>query len=153
MISYEEILIYMYQQLITGLIDLSNRYLIIDEYQDCIMMQQKIVTYLLKSKKIRGLYLIGDINQSIFDYDNTISSWLDTLINIKIGSKKSNLLDVLKLESDTNETYDKIQLMNLSVNYRSTREIVKLANSLTKNDQMESNYTYDKEKYRQQQLK
>lgn len=148
MISYEEILIYMYQQLINGLIDLSNRYLIIDEYQDCIMMQQKIVTYLLKTKKIRGLYLIGDINQSIFDYDNTISSWLDTLINIKIGSKKSNLLDVLKLDSDTNKTYDKVELMKLSVNYRTTREIIKLANSLTKNDQMESNYTYDKEKYR-----
>lgn len=148
MISYEEILIYMYQHLINGLIDLSNRYLIIDEYQDCIMMQQKIVTYLLKSKKIKGLYLIGDINQSIFDYDNTITSWLDTLINIKIGSKKNNLLDVLKLELDKDETYDKMQLMNLSVNYRSTREIVKLANGLTKNDKMVSNYTYDKEKYK-----
>lgn len=148
MISYEEILIYMYQHLINGLIDISNRYLIIDEYQDCIMMQQKIVTYLLKSKKIRGLYLIGDINQSIFDYDNTITSWLDTLINIKIGSKKGNLLDVLKLKLDTDETYDKIQLMNLSVNYRSTREIVKLGNSLIKENKMESNYTYDKEKYK-----
>lgn len=146
MISYEEILIYMYQHLINDLIDLNDRYLIIDEYQDCITMQQKIVTYLLKSKKIRGLYLIGDINQSIFDYDNTISSWLDTLIKINIGSKKGNLLDVLDL--DTNETYNKMELMNLSINYRSTREIVNLGNSIIKNNQIESNYTYNKEKYK-----
>lgn len=147
MISYEEILIYMYQHLINGLIDLSNRYLIIDEYQDCIMMQQKIVTYLLKSKKIKGLYLIGDINQSIFDYDNTINSWLDTLVNIKIGSKKGNLLDILDMDSD-NGSYNKMELMNLSTNYRSTREIVKLGNSIIKDNQMESSYTYDKERYK-----
>mgnify|MGYP003351146511 CR=1 FL=1 len=82
----EEILVYAYENIINNSINLSNKYLIIDEYQDLTSMQQKIILHLLEYKKIEGLYLIGDIDQTIFSFFQEKINWN----NINIGSKKDN---------------------------------------------------------------
>jgi hypothetical protein len=192
--SPEEILVYTYEHLLNNNINLNSKYIIIDEYQDCSSMQQKILNHLLKKGELKGLYLIGDRNQSIYSFNNseTIEQWTKQLINIniplnsiqaqlrekdktinKLISSKSKdfeqsrklmlswkklgiIVDLdttsdLELEknnikqNDLTTNYTKFSTFNLTTNYRSTIEIVNLANCFKPiEDKMTSVYTFSK---------
>jgi superfamily I DNA/RNA helicase len=92
--SPEEILVYAYENIINNNIDLSSKYLIIDEYQDLSPMQQKIIYHLLSFGKIKGVFLIGDYNQSIYNFlanqrlDQAYQGLLETDIPMKILAHK-----------------------------------------------------------------
>ena len=84
--SHEEILVYTYEHLLSNNINLNGKYFIIDEYQDCSLMQQKILNYLLEKGKVKGMFLIGDKNQTIYSFYNgqSFDSWSKYLLNIDI---------------------------------------------------------------------
>ena len=175
--SHEEILVYAYENIVKNNINISDKYLIIDEYQDCTQMQQKIIIHLLHYKKIKGLFLIGDRNQSIYTFYNnqTIDQFYDKLLNINIGDsfyakeietstetklKKLGIIKTNPLDANINEdpspdpntNSDPVKLIlnhfetfDLRTNYRSTIEIVNLANCFVKPEEhMTSIYTYNK---------
>ncbi len=170
--SHEEILVHTYELIQSNVINLSSKYLIIDEYQDLNIMSQKIINHLLSNGKIRGLFLIGDQNQSIYTYYNNsdISEWLDKLNKIKISQfssgtrprltsdfesklNKLNIQIVKPAAEGTSavlpsaETNPHFEFNRLSTNYRSTMDIINLANCfLNEPDQMISAYTYNKYK-------
>jgi len=164
--TQEEILVYTYENIINGNINLSNKYFLIDEYQDLTQMQQKIIYYLLEYNKIKGVFLIGDNNQSIYEFYNGqhINIWVDKILNLNIGSyvnkietneMKLKKLGIIIENNETNEEkinkneqiINKFITLNLTKNYRSTTEIINLANCFLKEeDKMISNYTYNKSK-------
>jgi DNA helicase-2/ATP-dependent DNA helicase PcrA len=210
--SPEEILVYTYENIVNNNIDISSKYIIIDEYQDLSPMQQKIIYHLLAYGKIKGVYLIGDYNQSIYTYYNnqSINLWIEKINNLSIGSlkkptnheitntkellfKKLGIIDQTELTNSTNLTTDqtkpkidqtkpkidqtkpkidqtkpkidqtkpKIDLttdqtnsttdsfitLKLNQNFRSTKDIINLANCfIDETDKMISIYTYTKYK-------
>ena len=190
--SHEEILVYAYENILNNNINISSKYFIIDEYQDLSPMQQKIIYHLLAYGKIKGLFLIGDKNQSIYTYYNnqTIESWLDKVKNLSIGSLKKttksettdakellfqklgiSILDSnISIETIDNNIFTKSEQpiteqpiteqpiteqlttdsfidLSLTQNFRSTKDIINLANCfISEEDSMSSIYTYDKYK-------
>jgi DNA helicase-2/ATP-dependent DNA helicase PcrA len=141
--SSEEILVYAYENIVNNNIDISSKYLLIDEYQDLTPMQRKIIFHLISYKKIKGVYLFGDINQTIYSFYNniTINDWITKLMNINIGELNDPVkVNELKLKKigciiSPDQTIQKQEQMvdhfkkfTLHENYRSTNEIIKLAN-------------------------
>ena len=86
------------------------QYILIDEYQDTNEVQYKMVKKL--AEKYRNLFVVGDINQSIYDF-----RW-------------SNYRNILNFEKD----YPEAKSITLNQNYRSTNIILNAANSVIKNN-------------------
>ncbi len=87
------------------------RYILIDEYQDTNEVQYKLVKLL--ASKYRNLFVVGDVNQSIY------------------GFRWSNYKNILNFEKD----YPDSTCITLNQNYRSTNNILNAANSVIKNNQ------------------
>ena len=86
------------------------RYILIDEYQDTNEIQYKLVKLL--ASKYRNLFVVGDVNQSIY------------------GFRWSNYKNILNFEKD----YPDSKSITLNQNYRSTNTILNAANSVIKNN-------------------
>ncbi len=88
------------------------KYILVDEYQDT----NKIQYYLCKmlADKNKNIFVVGDIDQSIF-------SW-----------RKADYENILLFEKDYKDT----RVIFLEENYRSTNNILKVANSIIKNNTM-----------------
>mgnify|MGYP004631754423 FL=1 len=86
------------------------RYILIDEYQDTNEVQYKLVKLL--ASKYRNLFVVGDVNQSIY------------------GFRWSNYKNILNFEKD----YPDSKTITLNQNYRSTNTILNAANSVIKNN-------------------
>ena len=86
------------------------RYILIDEYQDTNEVQYKLVKLL--ASKYRNLFVVGDVNQSIY------------------GFRWSNYKNILNFEKD----YPDSKSITLNQNYRSTNTILNAANNVIKNN-------------------
>ena len=92
--------------------DCSNHYsdlwkhILVDEFQDTSMIQYKIVNLLYDPKKTKTLFVVGDFNQSVY-------SWR--------GANPENINDFIERYKPT--------VCNISHNYRSGSNIIKLANN------------------------
>ena len=84
--------------------------IMIDEYQDTNEVQYKLVKLL--ASKYRNLFVVGDVNQSIY------------------GFRWSNYKNILNFEKD----YPDSKSITLNQNYRSTNTILNAANSVIKNN-------------------
>ena len=87
------------------------RYVLVDEYQDTNHSQYLIVKAL--SDKFQNICVVGDDAQSIY------------------GFRGANINNILNFQQD----YDDVKLFKLEQNYRSTKNIVKAANSLIEKNQ------------------
>lgn len=86
------------------------RYILIDEYQDTNEVQYKMVKLL--SAKYQNLFVVGDPDQSIYQF------------------RGANYKNILNFESD----YQNCKVIPLVDNYRSTKMILDVANSVIKNN-------------------
>lgn len=86
------------------------QYILIDEYQDTNEVQYKLVKLL--ASKYRNLFVVGDINQSIYAF------------------RLANYKNILNFEKD----YPEAKTITLNQNYRSTNTILNAANSVIKNN-------------------
>ena len=86
------------------------QYILIDEYQDTNEVQYKLVKLL--ASKYRNLFVVGDVNQSIY------------------GFRWSNYKNILNFEKDYPDSIS----ITLNQNYRSTNNILNAANSVIKNN-------------------
>ena len=77
----------------------------IDEFQDTNFIQLEIVKYICKH---RNVVAVGDQDQAIYGWR---------------GARTENMKDFLSI-------FDPVKVINLNINYRSTPEILKVANSL-----------------------
>ena len=85
--------------------------MLVDEYQDTNHSQYLIVKAL--SDKFQNICVVGDDAQSIY------------------GFRGANINNILNFQKD----YDDVKLFKLEQNYRSTKNIVKAANSLIEKNQ------------------
>ena len=88
------------------------KYILVDEYQDTNKIQYKLCKSL--ADKYKNIFVVGDIDQSIF-------SW-----------RKADYENILLFEKD----YKNCKTIFLEENYRSTNNILKVANSIIKNNTM-----------------
>ncbi len=88
------------------------KYIMVDEYQDTNALQDEIVKKM--SKVHNNVLAVGDDSQSIFSFR---------------AADVSNILNFSK-------SYPKAKLFKLEINYRSTPEILDMANEVIKNNQM-----------------
>ena len=86
------------------------RYIMIDEYQDTNLVQDSIVQQL--SYKHKNICIVGDDSQSIYSF------------------RGANINNILRFKSVFKETTE----FKLEQNYRSTKNIVNVANTLIKNN-------------------
>lgn len=119
--DFNDLLMYVYELLmvneearrqIQSLFD----YILIDEYQDTSLIQDKIVS--LIKQDTTPLFVVGDVDQSIY-------RWRGALIE--------NILSI-------QDRYDDVSVIKLEQNYRSTKPILDAANLLIENNE----YRYDK---------
>ncbi len=82
---------------------------LVDEYQDTNSLQEKFIN-MVKSK---SLFCVGDYDQSIYAFNGA------NIENIATFSKR----------------YQDAKVFSLSINYRSTKEILELANRVIKNNE------------------
>ena len=87
------------------------KYILVDEYQDTNHSQYLIVKAL--SDKYQNICVVGDDSQSIYSF------------------RGANINNILNFQKD----YDDVVLYRLEQNYRSTKNIVNLANSVIKHNQ------------------
>lgn len=87
------------------------KYILVDEYQDLNKVQYKMVQLLASNHK--NLCAVGDDDQSIYSFRGA----------------DSNLIDVFKGD------FPKTKIIKLEQNYRSTKQILQLANTLVQNNQ------------------
>ena len=87
------------------------KYVLVDEYQDTNHSQYLIVKAL--SDKFQNICVVGDDAQSIY------------------GFRGANINNILNFQKD----YDDVKIFKLEQNYRSTKNIVKAANSLIEKNQ------------------
>ena len=86
------------------------QYILVDEYQDTNMVQYNLCKIL--SSKYRNLFVVGDMDQSIYSF------------------RFANYKNVLNFEND----YPDSKTIVLDENYRSTNTILKAANDVIKNN-------------------
>ena len=86
------------------------RYILVDEYQDTNHSQYLIVKAL--SDRYQNICVVGDDSQSIYSF------------------RGANINNILNFQKD----YDDVSLYRLEQNYRSTKNIVNLANSVIKHN-------------------
>ncbi|MFQ6777679.1 MAG: ATP-dependent helicase [Alphaproteobacteria bacterium] len=88
------------------------RYILVDEFQDTNMAQMQLLTCLTKDKENPNICCVGDDDQSIY-------SWR--------GAEIKNILNFDK-------TFPGAKIIRLETNYRSTGNILGVANSLIRNN-------------------
>lgn len=86
------------------------QYILIDEYQDTNEVQYKLVKML--SDKYKNIFVVGDVNQSIYAF------------------RGANYKNILNFEKDFKDAL----VITLNKNYRSTNNILKVANEVIKNN-------------------
>lgn len=86
------------------------KYIHVDEFQDTSVIQSEILKKLKTTEN--NLFIVGDIDQSIY-------TWR--------GAEVDNLFNVL-------DDYPDVHLVKLEQNYRSTKEILNMANNLIENN-------------------
>ncbi len=86
------------------------RYILVDEYQDTNHSQYLIVKML--ADKYHNICVVGDDSQSIYSF------------------RGANINNILNFQKD----YEEVEVFKLEQNYRSTKNIVKAANSLIKHN-------------------
>lgn len=99
------------------------KYLLIDEYQDINPSQERLIQLLNSSDNV---CVVGDDDQSIYEWR---------------GADVNNILEF-------EDRYDDVETFNLEKNFRSTKNIVKLANNVISNndpDRLEKEMFSDKE--------
>jgi len=119
-LNYDDLLVYMEKLLrdpescrrIAGMYD----YIMVDEYQDTNNLQEEIIAHLFEYNK--NIAVVGDISQSIYGFRGA------NVDNLKNFSKRFTGCRVLKL----------------SRNYRSTQEILNLANNVMKKNVVSWDY-------------
>jgi DNA helicase II / ATP-dependent DNA helicase PcrA len=97
----------------------SFTHLFIDEYQDTSLAQEEFVLALLNDK--HTVTVVGDKNQTIYTFNGSNSSNMERFMTIFSNKNPMNTGSV-----------------HLTKNYRSTRQIVKLANDFIKDPTIES---------------
>ena len=85
-------------------------YILIDEYQDTNEVQYKFAKLL--ASKHHNIFVVGDVDQSIY------------------GFRQANYKNILNFEKD----YQDAKVILLEENYRSTQNILNVANSIIKNN-------------------
>ncbi len=88
------------------------KYLLVDEYQDTNKVQYSLCK--LISKKYNNIFVVGDVDQSIYSF------------------RHANYENVLNFEKD----YKDCTTILLEQNYRSTQNILNVANSIIKNNNL-----------------
>lgn len=86
------------------------KYILVDEYQDTNEVQYQLIKLL--ASKYHNLFVVGDANQSIY------------------GFRNANFKNILNFEKD----YQNCKIITLEENYRSTENILKIANCVIKNN-------------------
>ncbi len=86
------------------------QYILVDEYQDTNEVQYRFVNLL--AKKYRNLFVVGDLNQSIYSF------------------RLANYQNILNFERD----YPEALVVTLNQNYRSTTTILDAANDVIRNN-------------------
>ena len=86
------------------------KYILVDEYQDTNSAQYTLIKML--SQKYQNICVVGDIDQSIY------------------GFRGANFRNILNFEKD----YPKAKIILLEENYRSTSNILNVANDIIKNN-------------------
>lgn len=86
------------------------QYILVDEYQDTNEVQYQLIKLL--AAKYHNLFVVGDANQSIY------------------GFRNANFKNILNFEKD----YQNCEVITLEENYRSTENILKIANCVIKNN-------------------
>lgn len=88
------------------------KYILVDEYQDTNKIQYNLCNLL--SKKYKNIFVVGDVDQSIFSWRN------------------ADYENILLFEKD----YTNTKTIFLEENYRSTNSILKVANCIIKNNKL-----------------
>jgi len=86
------------------------KYVLVDEYQDTNPLQYEIITMLVK--KHRNICVVGDVDQSIYSFRNAD---FRIILNFKID-------------------YPDAKVIKLTKNYRSTKNIISVANNIIENN-------------------
>ena len=86
------------------------KYILVDEYQDTNEAQYKMIKML--SAKYKNICVVGDIDQSIYSF------------------RGANFRNILNFEKD----YPEAKVIPLEENYRSTKNILNVANDIIKNN-------------------
>lgn len=119
-LSFDDMLVYMNRLLdhddICEYIANSFDYLMVDEFQDTNDLQLRILLKL--SKYNNNIVIVGDISQSIYKFR---------------GAKVQNINKFIN-------SFDNCEIYKLSVNYRSTQEILDAANSIMNTNVKSWNY-------------
>lgn len=121
-VDFDDIIIKFYDVLINNeevLKKCQNRfkYFLVDEYQDTNNIQFKVLDMLVRrkdetGKEIANICVVGDDDQSIYAFR---------------GAKVREILDFSK-------KYENVKIVKLEQNYRSTAEIIEVANNLIRNN-------------------
>lgn len=98
-----------YQDVLNGYAD-RFRYILVDEFQDTNLVQYKLVKLL--ASKHHNLFVVGDEDQCIY-------SW-----------RGANFHNIFNLKKD----FQDVKVFKLERNYRSTKNILKLANNVIQNN-------------------
>ena len=122
-LDFNDLLLYMHELLLIDKyrekIKKLFNFILIDEYQDTSLIQDKIIE-LMKRDETK-LFIVGDADQSIYRWR---------------GAKVENILNLEK-------KYKDINIIKLEQNYRSTQNILNIANKLIDNNKVR----YKKELY------
>ena len=109
-LDFNDLLLYMHELLLIDKyrekIQKLFNYILIDEYQDTSLIQDKIVE--LMKRDDTKLFIVGDVDQSIYRWR---------------GAKIENILSLEK-------KFDDVTIIKLEQNYRSTQNILEVANKL-----------------------
>ncbi len=92
-----------------------HRHILVDEYQDTNLIQHE----LLKQMTLQGTQIVVDSVCAVGDEDQSIYSWR--------GATVKNILEF-------NQEFQNTKIIKLEQNYRSTQQILDVANSIIKNN-------------------
>lgn len=96
-------------------------HILIDEYQDTSLLQLNLIQEIIKLNNKINLFAVGDDDQSIY------------------GFRDAKIENILRFE----EYFKGTEVTKLLINYRSSEKIVKIANSLIKNNKFRYKKTLD----------
>jgi len=124
-IDYDDILVYTYEILknnesICRIYRAKYKHICVDEAQDLNKVQYELIKVLC-GDAIKSLLMVGDENQMIYGFNGSSSDYLCKFFVEDFNPKKYSLM----------------------VNYRSTKEVIRVSNILKPNSQEETKYAYE----------